>query len=329
MRTEADYCAAASIGGTSETRAGDGRGRRGGSHALSDEELEAVALAVTAAVLNAMSDRSSTQCQMRLQLRKRRAFLQRVVEASDCVATSEVVVQLCSALSAGVFLCETPQWWIKRRTSGTWADLLVCDDASDSYFREKLRMSRPVFMQIAAACTALVEKKATHYRLPLSVEQVIAFALYRWASGETYESGTSSFGIGRAIGLLVVRDVTSALLKAYLDTIKWPMGRRRVWIMCAFREKGFPNCFSAIDCTHIYIDKLAGSPSDNYYDRKQKFSMQAQVVVDFDLRILDVHVGYLGSVDDICVLHNSHLWRRPRPIGESTARHRYARLPSW
>ncbi|GBG61042.1 hypothetical protein CBR_g18637 [Chara braunii] len=131
-----------------------------------------------------------------------------------------------------------------------------------------------------------------------------------WASGETYESDTSSFDIGRATGLLAIHDVTSALLKVYPATIKWPTGRRRVQIMRAFREKGFPNCYGAINYTHIHIDKPADAASDNYYDHKQKFSVQAQVVVDLDLRILNVHVGYPGSVHDVRVLHNSHLWRR-------------------
>ncbi|GBG79397.1 hypothetical protein CBR_g29546 [Chara braunii] len=236
---------------------------RGGGHGLCEEEREAVAMAVTAVVLDTVSDMSSTDRDMRLQLRKRRALLQRVVEAPGCVATSEAVVQLCSALSSGMF----------------------------------------------AACAAHVEKKVTHYRMPLLVEQVIAFALYRWASGETYESDTSAFGIGRATGLQAIRDVTSALLKAYPDWIKWPVGRRCVQILRTFLAKGFPNCFGAIDSTHVYIDKPADALSDNYYDRKQKFSVQAEVVVDLDLRILDVHVGYPGSVHDVLVLHNSHLWR--------------------
>ncbi|GBG76775.1 hypothetical protein CBR_g22991 [Chara braunii] len=157
------------------------------------------------------------------------------------------------------------------------------DDATDEYFRQKLRMSTAMFNHIVAACAAYMEKKVTHYRMPLPVEQLIAFALYRWASGETYESGTSAFGIGRATGLQAVRDVTSALLQAYPDAIKWPMGRRRAQILRAFREKGFPNCFGAIDCTHI---------------------------VDLDLQILDVHVGYPGSVHDVRVLHNSQSFRR-------------------
>ncbi|GBG77050.1 hypothetical protein CBR_g23376 [Chara braunii] len=197
----------------------------------------------------------------------------------------------------------------KRRTGGTWEDLRLCDDATGEYYRQKLRMSLAMFRQIVAACASYVEKKVTHYRMPLPVEQVITFALYRWASGETYESGTSVFGISRATGLQAVRDVTSTLLQAYPDAIKRPVGRRRAQILHAFRDKGFPNCFGAIDCTHIYIDKPVGSPFDNYYDRKQKFSVQAHVVVDLDLRILHVHIGYPGSVHDVRILHNSQLWR--------------------
>ncbi|GBG83025.1 hypothetical protein CBR_g36644 [Chara braunii] len=279
-------------------------------HGLREEEIDAVAMAVTAVVVSTMGGMSSSLSDMLTQLRKRRALLQRIAEAPDCVATCEAVVQLCAALSSGVFPRRTPRWWIKRQTGGTWEDLRLCDDATDEYYRQKLRMSLAMFRQIVAACATYVEKKVTHYRMPLPVEQVIAFALYRWASGETYESDTSAFGIGRATGLQAVCDVTSVLLQAYPDAIKWPVGRRRAQILRAFRDKGFPNCFGAIDCTHIYIDKPLGAPSHNYYDRKQRFSVQAQVVVDLDLRILDVHIGYPGSVHDVCVLHNSQLWRR-------------------
>ncbi|GBG89744.1 hypothetical protein CBR_g49596 [Chara braunii] len=257
----------------------------GCSNGLCEEEIDTVAMAVTAIVVNTMGDLESSSRDMLMRLRQRRALLQSVVEAPDCAATCEAVVHLCAALSSGVFPRQTPRWWIRRRTGGTWEDLRLRDDATDECFRQKLRMSMAMFNQIVAACAA-------------------------WASGETYESGTSAFGIGRATTLQAVRDVTSALLQAYPDSIKWPVGRRRAQILRAFREKGFPNCFGAIDCTPIYTDKPAGAPSENYYDRKQKFSVQAQVVVDLDLRILDVHVGYPGSVHDVRVLHNSQLFRR-------------------
>ncbi|GBG84716.1 hypothetical protein CBR_g39092 [Chara braunii] len=283
---------------------------RSNKDGLREEEIDAVAMAVIAVVMNTMGDMSSSSSDMLTQLRKRRALLQRIAEAPVCVATCEAVVQLCGALSSGVFPRQTPRWWIKRRTGGTSEDLRLCDDATNEYYRQKLRMAMAMFKQIVVACAAYVEKKVTHYRMPLRVEQVIAFALYRWASGETYESGTSAFSIDRATGLQAVLDVTSALLQACPDGIKWPVGRRRAQILRAFRDKGFPNCFGAIDCTHIYIDQPVGAPSDNFYDRKQKFSVQAQVVVDLDLRILDVHIGYPRSVHDVRVLYNSQLWRR-------------------
>ncbi|GBG86721.1 hypothetical protein CBR_g41785 [Chara braunii] len=283
---------------------------RGRGQGLRGDEIVAVAMAVTAVVVNTMRGDPSSSRDALAELRKRRALLQRIGEVPDCVATCQAVILLCASLSSGVFLRETPRWWIKRRTGGTWEDLRLCDDATDEYYRQKLRMSMAMFKHIVAVCATYVQKKVTHYRMPLSVEQVISFALYKWASGETYESGTSAFGIGRATGLQAVRDVTSALLQAYPDAIKWPVGRRRAQILRAFRDKGFPNCFGAIDCTHIFIDKPVGAPSANYYDRKRKFSVQAQVVVDLDLRIMDVHIGYPESVHDVLVLHNSQLWRR-------------------
>ncbi|GBG81619.1 hypothetical protein CBR_g32611 [Chara braunii] len=279
----------------------------GCGHGLRAEEMEEVAMVVCTVVLKTMNEMSSSSRDVAKQLRKRRALLQSVAEAAECVATCEAVVQLCAALSSGIFPRQTSRWWIKRRTGGTWEDLRQCDDATNEYYRQKLRMSMAMFKQIVAALAAFVEKKVTHYRTPLPAEQVIAFTLYRWASRETYESGTSAFGNGRASGLQAVHDNTSALLRVYPDAIKWPVGRKRAQIIRAFCDKGFPNCFGAIDCTHIHIDKPAGAPSANYYGRNHKFSVQAQVVVDLDLQILDVHVGYPGSVHDVRVLHNSQL----------------------
>ncbi|GBG74840.1 hypothetical protein CBR_g19352 [Chara braunii] len=212
---------------------------RGCGHGLREEEIDAVAMALTAVVVNTMSGMSSSSRDMLTQLHKRRALLRSIVKAPDCVARCEAVVHLCAALSSSVFPRQTPRWWIRRRTGGTWEDLRLCDDATNEYYCQKLRMSMAMFRQIVAACVAYVEK-VTHYRMPLPVEHVIAFALYRWASAVTYESGTSAFGIERATGLQAVHDV----------------------------------------------------------------------VVDLDLRILDVHIGYSGSVHDVRVLYNSQLWRR-------------------
>ncbi|GBG74538.1 hypothetical protein CBR_g18948 [Chara braunii] len=182
------------------------------------------------------------------------------------------------------------------------------DDEVDDYYKEKLRMSPTVFREIVEAVSPLLQRRVTFSRVPLMPDHIITYALYRWASGETYESNTSSFGIGCASGLIAVEDVTRALLRVYRDNIDWPSGLQRVLVLRAFEAKGFLYCYGCIDCTHIYVDKLANAP----FDRTHRFSVVAQVVVDLDLRITesDVFVGYPGSCHDIRVLQLSNLWAR-------------------
>ncbi|GBG81027.1 hypothetical protein CBR_g31583 [Chara braunii] len=198
---------------------------------------------------------------------------------------------------------------MRQRTGGTWQDLRVCDDATDDYFREKLRMSRRMFMEITEGCAPHLQRQVTFYREPLQPEQIVAYALYRWATGESYDNSTSSFRMGRGSGVRAMRDVTTAMLRVYGDKISWATGVRKHVVLGAFLDKGFSNSHGAVDCTHIYVGKPANAPSENYFDRKHCFSVIAQVVVDLDLRVLDVFVGYPGSCHDIWVIHLSSLSR--------------------
>ncbi|GBG61936.1 hypothetical protein CBR_g26099 [Chara braunii] len=255
-------------------------------------------------------ERTTSRLKMRLTIRSQRQLLQQVMEAPDCVSMSESIVQFCWAMASGVILRATPRWWMRRRTGGTWEDLRKIDDVADDYYKEKLRISLRVFREIVEALSPLLFRRVTFYRVPLMPDHIIAYVLYRWASGETYESSTSSFDIGCASGLIVVEDVTRALLSVYSDNIVRPSGLWRVLVLRAFEAKGFPNCYGGIDCTHIYVDKPANAPSENYFDRKHRFFVVAQVVVDLDLRITNVFVGYPGSCHNICVLQLSSLWAR-------------------
>ncbi|GBG69119.1 hypothetical protein CBR_g3817 [Chara braunii] len=217
---------------------------------------------------------------------------------------------LANAIVADILLRQPPRWWMKRRTGGTWEDLCVHDDAAEEYFHDKLWMSKSVFYGIVAALSSYLQRQITPFRQPLQPKRIVAYAVYRWASSETYDSGTSNFGIGRASGIAAVEDVTRALHRAYPDKIKMPTGSRRKQVMDAFERKRFPRCMGAIDCTHLYVDKPANAPAENFCDRHRQFSVVAQVVVDMDMRILDVFVGYPGSVHDSRVLRNSSLYRR-------------------
>ncbi|GBG82570.1 hypothetical protein CBR_g34946 [Chara braunii] len=234
-----------------------------GPAVLSTTEKTAVAAAVVAVVRRFQIESAARRMKAALSRRRHRLLLQRVLDAPDCITTSQAVVQLCAAIESGLLPRATPRWWMRRRAGGTWEDLRVCDDAIEDYFREKLRMSRRVFMEISEPCAPHVQRQVTFYREPLQPEQIVAYALYRWATGDhPYDNSTSSFGMGRTSGVRAVRDVTAAILRVYGEKISWPTGVRK------------------------------------------------QVVVDLDLRVHDVFVGYPGSCHNIRVIHVSSLSRR-------------------
>ncbi|GBG91559.1 hypothetical protein CBR_g52593 [Chara braunii] len=297
----------ASCPGWKEAMEGGVDGCRG---VLSPTEKIAVAAAALAVVIRSQIERAAGTTKARLSARRQRLLVQRVVDVPDCITISEAVFQLCTAIGCGVVPRATPRWWMKRRTGGTWEDLRVCDNASEDYFREKLHMPRRVFMEISEACAPHLQRQVTFYREPLQPEKIVAYALYRWATGETYDRSTSSFGVGRASGIIAVRDVTSTLPRVYADKISWPTGVRKHVVMRASMDKGFRNCHGAVDCRHIYVDKTANAPSEIYFGRKHRFSVVAQVVVDLNLRVLDVFVGYPGSCHDIRIIQLSSLSRR-------------------
>ncbi|GBG77657.1 hypothetical protein CBR_g24105 [Chara braunii] len=273
-------------------------------------ERTAVAAAVTAVLFRCQVERTAGGMKAQIRARRRKVMQCAAVEGPglDTAAVCDAVVHVCCTLGCGALPRATPRWWMKRRKGGTWEDLRQCDDATKDYFRDKLRMSPRVFREIAEALSRLLQRRVTFYRETPQPDQIVAYALYRWASGETYESSTCNFGIDRASGLVAVRNVTMALLTVYRDKISWPMRVRKSVVLRAFAGKGFPNCHGCIDCSHIYIDKPTNAPDEDYYDQKRRFSIVTQVVVDLDLRVLDVFVGYPGSCHDVKIIHLSSVW---------------------
>ncbi|GBG91520.1 hypothetical protein CBR_g52554 [Chara braunii] len=196
-------------------------------HALSKAERAAVAAAVSAILFRCQLERGEGRMRAAIRVRRKRMLQSPSVGGDENAAIRDAVLQVCYAMGCGSFPRATPRWWMKRRTGGTWEDLRLCDDATTDYFREKLRMSPRVFREITEALSPFLERRVTFYREPLQPDQIVAYALYRWASGETYESGTCSFGIRRSSGLVAVWDVTAALLSAFPDKISWPTGLQK------------------------------------------------------------------------------------------------------
>ncbi|GBG85913.1 hypothetical protein CBR_g40725 [Chara braunii] len=122
----------------------DGDGRA----VLSRTEKTTIAAVAVAIVRRFQVERAAGCMKATLSRRRQRLLLQRVLDASDCITTSEAMVQLCAAIGCGVLPRATPRWWMRRRAGGTWEDLRVCDDVTYDFFRGKLRISRRVVVDL-------------------------------------------------------------------------------------------------------------------------------------------------------------------------------------
>ena len=76
-----------------------------------------------------------------------------------------------------------------------------------------------------------------------------------------------------------------------------------------FKEKvNFPQVVGAIDGTHVEIKAPLVNPAD-YFNRKQKYSVVTQAVVDSRMMFMDVSTGWPGSIHDARVLRLSRVFR--------------------
>lgn len=76
-----------------------------------------------------------------------------------------------------------------------------------------------------------------------------------------------------------------------------------------FKAK-FPRCIGAIDCTHIKISSPGGEDAENYRNRKNFFSINAQTISDDKLMIRDIVARWPGSSHDSTIFFNSSIFRR-------------------
>ncbi|GBG63189.1 hypothetical protein CBR_g36957 [Chara braunii] len=149
--------------------------------ALTTDERTAIVAAVNVVLYRCQVERTVGKMKAAIHARRKVTALPSSGEGLDLGAVSDAVLQVCYAMGSGAFPRATPRWWMKRRTGGTWEDLRQCDDATDEYFRDKLRMSPRVFREIAETISPYLQRRVTFYRVSSQPDHIVAYALYKWA----------------------------------------------------------------------------------------------------------------------------------------------------
>ncbi|KAM7431033.1 hypothetical protein ABFA07_018335 [Porites harrisoni] len=142
-------------------------------------------------------------------------------------------------------------------------------------------------------------------------EKRLAVCLWHLATGEDLRSLSWRFDIGKSTACVIINEVCQAIVCNLLPSyVKWPTGQRLEESVSSFFTKwNFPQCVGAIDGTHIEIVAPDENSAD-YYNRKGRYSIIMQAVVDHAHRFIDVNIKWPGKVHDARVLVNSSLYER-------------------
>ena len=111
----------------------------------------------------------------------------------------------------------------------------------------------------------------------------------------------------------LVNELISELFRMSPEFIKFPKTTletgAKIRSFCDFTGCKIPQVLGAIDGTHIEVLAPSSDSKVDYFNRKQKFTVNTQTVIGANLESLDVATGYPGSVHDARVIRSSALFQ--------------------
>ena len=213
---------------------------------------------------------------------------------------------------AGLSQQQRPQ--LKRRAwvwprPQNWFRLLIANPALHFLWKEHFRITHATFEYLCDLIRADIQKQHTRMRVAISVEEKVGLALWRLATGNSYRSCGLQFGYGKSTAKCICGEFELTLLRRKDQFIKFPLTRQEITEKVhEFKEMyGIPQIVGAIDGCHIEINAPPRNHED-YYNRKQHYSVNLQAIVDSNPKFIHATIGYPGSIHDAHVLRLSGLY---------------------
>ncbi|MCO5569863.1 hypothetical protein L7F22_023577 [Adiantum nelumboides] len=167
-------------------------------------------------------------------------------------------------------------------------------------FKWRLRVSKETFHYLCGSLAPFMQKKTTNFRAAVSIEDRVAIALSRLATGDGLMGLDDTYGCAKSTCCGIVLDFCKAIVTSGLRNmyIRWPSQFRLATLAREFEvARGIPFVVGAIDGFHIPII----APRDNhvdYFNRKGFHSILLQLTIAANCSIWNYDVGWAGSGHD-------------------------------
>ena len=198
-------------------------------------------------------------------------------------------------------------WLLRRAERGAFHMIfkeLALEDTAG--FNEYMRMPYDKFVALVEAVTPLIQKKDTIMRDSIKPNERLALTIRFLATGESFQSLSFQFRIGRTTISNIVMEVCVAICDVFgKDYLRTP-NQANKWdeIAQLFQSRwNLPNCIGAIDGKRILIQKPAYAGS-HFHDYKGNESIIALIVAGPEYECLYVDIGTNGRNPD------GHAWSR-------------------
>ncbi|KAH9320546.1 hypothetical protein KI387_015185 [Taxus chinensis] len=210
------------------------------------------------------------------------------------------------------------EWYVKPRSLHWWNHYIFKVKYDDERFRNIFRLPYALFESLCDSLREDLSQGDIPFSLANSikgrvfpVEKQVAIAVLRLASGMAMINISELFGCGKSTVVRVVNKFINAMHIRFRSHVQWPKDNYEIeHVKEGFRQKrGFPNCCGAIDVTHIEFQLPPNECSSDWYDRDHNYNMSVQVIVDSNMRFMDVFAGWPGSVNDSRLLRNSSFYK--------------------
>ena len=200
--------------------------------------------------------------------------------------------------------------WVYPRPQG-WFEEMYENQVMSSLWKNDFRVSKDTFDYICQMLGPDLTRQNTRFRRAIPLTKRVGIALWRLGTGNSYRTTGITFGQGKSTVIKICENFMEALIRHKNEFIHFPTDARDVAQAIRKMETvaGLPNAVGAIDGSHVSI-KAPQVNHEDYFNRKQNYSINLQGVVDASGKFIDVSTGWPGSIHDARVLRLSTLYTR-------------------